>query len=215
MGCIEMVKVVFLCCLLLLMRVTGLATSMTLVAMQTDVSLSLSIEQEVEESIARGQRWLKGQGVTSIAGIDDDVYKTLIFSSQSMVEVSPAAWASFTSAVEKVDARAKSRYDAITKALNEGTLETLSCMPSELYAYVQCDLFPKCVHAKFPKEAPIQWRTQLALYLVTSQQMDAKGGFWQAGSREESFWAVLLLRLLIYRQPALLPVVEGVNGLEE
>lgn len=212
MGCIEMVKVVFLCCLLLLMRVTGLATS---IALQTETSLSLSIEQEVEEAIERGQRWFKRQGITSIKGIDGEAFEALMFSSQPIVVVSPETVAGCMATVDAVDARAQSRYNAITAALNKGTLETLQSLPSELYVYVQRVLMPRCVNATLQQEGPPQWRTQLALYLVTSQRMDAMGGFWQEGSREESFWAVLLLRLLIHRQPALLPSGEVIEGLGE
>lgn len=176
----------------------------TTIALQTDVQLTLSLEQEVEEAISRGQRWLTAHRATT----PDDVRRLLeelahsneriLFYPRSMVHA-------FNQHVEAFHLLTQARYDEITQALNQGTLDAFDCKPFELFVYVHYSLLPRSVHATLPKPAPSQWRTQIALKLVNAQRVDAKGGFWDEKSETETLWAVLLLRSLIYRLPALCP----------
>jgi len=126
------------------------------------------VAQEVDEAIERGQRWL--EATPSVA----------TNATALPFEVSAEEYAQLEKALKAVQKAPEA------KGAWEEMLARKGVEPAVLFA----------LQARKEQEAfPEEWREVLALRLVNTQRISAKGGTW--GDERDTLWAILTLRALL------------------
>lgn len=146
---------------------------------QSEAQVSLSLAQEAEEAIDRGQRWLRGQTPAT-----NDVAHVLLRRYALAAPGKPFALARCDLTPLEQAMPPALAPEAMTNLTAAIALRRAS--PKALFA-LQRDL-PTA-------SPPPDWRERLVTHLVSAQRIDAHGGHW--GSPEATVWAILALRSLL------------------
>ena len=148
--------------------------------LQTEAMLTLSISQEADEAIDRAERWLAQQAAP--AHRVDALLRAYALSTPdnapfriARCDITPLEYAMPTA----IDENCYTNFTA--------TVECHRANPKHLFA-LQRDI---------PQEnPPANWRETIALALINTQKITAKGGHWN-NSSDETVWAILALRALL------------------
>ena len=171
------------------------------VPLQTEARLPLSQAQEAEGCIDRACRWLKTKPQPKDRG-QMLVRRYAETPADGLFQVAPCDRTPLEQILKKTAEAATEEMETTRRAAEKAhqgeapfvwtfadALTVAAKKPSRLFAF-QAALRPEA-------STPPDWRLQIALALVTSQQIDAEGGHW--GDAESTVWAVLTLRSMLGR----------------
>ncbi len=149
------------------------------IRVQSSARLPLSVAQEVDEAIERGQRWLEATPLVA-TNATALLRRYALVKGREAFEVSEEERAQLEQALKAV------RDAPEAQGAWEEVLAKKSVAPAVLFA----------LQARSAQEAfPADWREELALRLVNTQRISPKGGTW--GDAQETLWAILTLRALL------------------
>ena len=149
------------------------------IRVHSSARLPLSVAQEVDEAIERGQRWL--EATPSVATNSTALLRQYaLVKGRGAFEVSAEEYAQLEKALKAVQQAPEA------KGAWEEVLARKGVEPAVLFA----------LQARKEQEAfPEDWREVLALRLINTQRISAKGGTW--GDERDTLWAILTLRALL------------------
>ena len=164
-----------------LLWAAGLSAQGFEVRVQTETNLPLSIAQEADEAIERGQRWLTAQTFPTNALPARILVDYALASAEKPFTIRRCDLTPLEQAMPP-----ETDVEACTNLTATLALPAYHHSPKALFA-LQRDL---------PKYAPPpDWREQVALVLINTPRIAPTGGHWQ--TPEETLWALLALRALL------------------
>ncbi len=153
-------------------------TNLTLIRLQSESEVPLSLAQEAEMTIDRAQRWLSAQPPPT------DPNEHLLYRYARLPARAPLILKQCELA--RLEATLPPPPDAHTTTNLTAAIEASQSSPKALFA-LQCHL-PQL-------NPPSDWRETLVKVFVNTQKVTPTGGYWK--NQSETVWAILALRALL------------------